>query len=104
MKAIAQDEYGCADVLQLRDVAQPSAAGDEVLVQVRAPLASMFTSQNLRDLASRERAQDLAELGHLIESGQVAPVVGRTYPLASAPDAIRYLAEGHACGKIVITI
>jgi NADPH:quinone reductase-like Zn-dependent oxidoreductase len=72
--------------------------------QLRAPLASMFTSQTLRGLASRERAQDLEELGHLIESGQVTPVVGRTYPLAGAPDAIRYLAEGHALGKIVVTI
>lgn len=72
--------------------------------QLRAPLASMFTTQHLRGLASRERAQDLAELGHLIESGEVTPVVGRTYPLAAAPDAIRYLAAGHPSGKIVITI
>jgi NADPH:quinone reductase-like Zn-dependent oxidoreductase len=72
--------------------------------QLRAPLASMLTTRHLRGLASRERAQDLEELGHLIESGQVTPVVGRTYPLAGAADAIRYLAAGHASGKIVITI
>jgi NADPH:quinone reductase-like Zn-dependent oxidoreductase len=72
--------------------------------QLRAPLAAMFTRQSLRGLASRERARDLEELGNLIESGKVTPVVGRTYPLADAPDAIRYLAEGHAFGKIVITI
>ena len=72
--------------------------------QLRAPLASMLTTQQLRGLASRERAQDLEELGHLIESGKVTPVVGRTYPLAGAPDAIRYLAEGHPAGKVVITI
>jgi len=39
----------------------------------------MFTTQRMRGLASRERAQDLEELGHLIESGEVTPVVGRTY-------------------------
>ena len=72
--------------------------------QLRAPLASMFTSQTLRGLTSRERAQDLEELGNLIQSGTVTPVVGRTYPLAGAPDAIRYLAEGHALRKVVITI
>jgi len=72
--------------------------------QLRAPLASMLTTQHLRGLASRERAKDLEELGQLIESGQVTPVIGRTYPLAGAPDAIRYLAAGHASGKIVITI
>ena len=47
---------------------------------------------------------DLEELASLIESGKVTPVVGRTYPLAGAPDAIRYLAEGHPAGKVVITI
>jgi NADPH:quinone reductase-like Zn-dependent oxidoreductase len=72
--------------------------------QLRAPLVSMFTGQRLRGLASRESAWDLEELGRLIESGAVTPVVGRTYPLASAPDAIRYLADGHAAGKIIITI
>jgi NADPH:quinone reductase-like Zn-dependent oxidoreductase len=72
--------------------------------QLRAPLASMFTSQRLRGLASRERAQDLEELGRLIESGEVTPVIGRTCALADAPDAIRYLAEGHSYGKTVITI
>jgi NADPH:quinone reductase-like Zn-dependent oxidoreductase len=72
--------------------------------QLRAPLAAMFSRQSLRGLASRERAQDLDELANLIESGKVTPVVGRTYPLADAPDAIRYLAEGHAFGKTVITI
>ena len=72
--------------------------------QLRAPLAGMFTSQTLRGLTSRERAEDLEELANLIGSGQVTPVISRTYPLAGVPDAIRYLAEGHALGKIVITI
>ncbi|HXT91621.1 MAG TPA: zinc-binding dehydrogenase, partial [Trebonia sp.] len=72
--------------------------------QLHAPLVSAFVSQRLRPLASRERAADLEELGSLIEAGKVTPVVGRTYSLADAPDAIRYLAEGHASGKIVITI
>ncbi|MDP9843899.1 NAD(P)-dependent alcohol dehydrogenase [Streptosporangium lutulentum] len=72
--------------------------------QLRAPLVSMFTSQRLRGLASRERAQELEELGRLIESGAVTPVVDRTYRLADAPDAIRHLAEGHPTGKIVIAM
>ncbi|GAA4583629.1 NAD(P)-dependent alcohol dehydrogenase [Planotetraspora phitsanulokensis] len=72
--------------------------------QMRAPFVSMFTSQHLRGLASKERAQELEELGRLIEAGAVTPVIDRTYPLAEAPDAIRYLAEGHPAGKIVITV
>jgi len=40
----------------------------------------------------------------LIESGKVKPVIDRCYPLSEVPDAIRYLEEGHAQGKVVITI
>jgi NADPH:quinone reductase-like Zn-dependent oxidoreductase len=38
----------------------------------------------------------------LLEAGKVAPVIDRTYPLSDVPDAIRYLEEGHARGKVVI--
>jgi NADPH:quinone reductase-like Zn-dependent oxidoreductase len=43
-------------------------------------------------------------LKDLIESGKVRPVIDRTYPLAEAPKAIRYLEKGHANGKVVITV
>jgi NADPH:quinone reductase-like Zn-dependent oxidoreductase len=51
-----------------------------------------------------ENAADLLVLAQLIESGQVTPVVDRTYPLSQAPDAIRYMQDGHARGKVVITV
>ncbi|GAA0419673.1 NADPH:quinone reductase [Acrocarpospora corrugata] len=72
--------------------------------QLRAPLMTLFTSQHLRGLASRERAQELEELGRLIESGAVTPVIDRTYPLADTSSAIRYLAEGHPAGKVIVTV
>ncbi|MET8139303.1 NAD(P)-dependent alcohol dehydrogenase [Sphaerisporangium sp. NPDC005288] len=72
--------------------------------QLRAPLASVFTRRRLRGLISKERAEDLAELARLIESGAVTPVIDRTYPLPGAPDAIRYLAQGHPAGKVVVTV
>lgn len=72
--------------------------------QLRAPLASMFTGQRLRGLIAKERAADLQALTRLIESGAVTPVIDRTYALADAPGAIRYLADGHAAGKVVITV
>ena len=72
--------------------------------QFRAPLVSMFAGQRLRGLAARERAEDLEAMTRLIESGAVTPVIDRTYALAGAPDAIRYLAEGHAAGKVVVTV
>ena len=72
--------------------------------QLRAPLVSMFAGPRLRGLVARERAEDLQAMTRLIESGDVTPVVDRTYALADAPDAIRYLAEGHAAGKVVVTV
>lgn len=72
--------------------------------QLRAPLVSMFVGQRLRGLMAKENADDLRAITGLIESGAVTPVIDRTYPLADAPDAIRYLAEGHAAGKVVVTV
>ncbi|MEI8190026.1 MAG: zinc-binding dehydrogenase, partial [candidate division NC10 bacterium] len=47
---------------------------------------------------------DLLVLKELIESGKLTPVVGRTYPLDQAGEAISYFGEGHAEGKVVITL
>lgn len=49
-------------------------------------------------------AEDLATLAGLLAQGAFRPVIGRRYPLADVADAIRYLEEGHACGKVVITV
>ena len=72
--------------------------------QLGAPLVSMFAGQRLRGLVAKERAEDLEAMTRLIESGDVTPVIDRTYALSDAPDAIRYLAEGHAAGKVVVTV
>jgi NADPH:quinone reductase-like Zn-dependent oxidoreductase len=69
-----------------------------------APLLSWLVKQRLRGLASTERTEDLQLLKELIEAGKVTPVIDRTYPLVKVPDAIRYLHEGHARGKMVITV
>lgn len=71
---------------------------------LRAPLLSLFVTQTLRPLVSKERSEDLEVLKELIEDGKVTPVIDRTYPLREAPEAIRYLAEGHAQGKVVVTL
>ena len=54
-------------------------------------------------LAVGEKA-DLVVLKELLESGQVRPVIDRTYPLVDVPEAFRYLEEGHARGKVVIAV
>ena len=48
--------------------------------------------------------KDLIFLKELIEAGKVKPVIDRHYPLSEVAQAIRYLEEGHAKGKVVITI
>jgi NADPH:quinone reductase-like Zn-dependent oxidoreductase len=73
-------------------------------VQMAAPLISMFLSQRLCGVMSRTRAADLEEMTRLIDSGQVTPVVGGTYALADAAEAIRDLAATRTAGKIVITL
>ncbi len=50
------------------------------------------------------RKEDVALLKELIEAGKISPVIDRTYPLSDVPEALRYLQEGHARGKVVITV
>jgi NADPH:quinone reductase-like Zn-dependent oxidoreductase len=47
---------------------------------------------------------DLEFLRELLEAGKVVSVIDRVYPLSETPEAIRYLEEGHARGKVVITV
>jgi NADPH:quinone reductase-like Zn-dependent oxidoreductase len=47
---------------------------------------------------------DLIMLGDLIQTGRITPVIDRRYKLSETPDALRYLNEGHARGKVVITV
>ncbi len=71
---------------------------------LRAPLWSLAIGQRLRPVISKEDRDDLQALAELVESGAVMPVVGSTYPLVQASDAIRELERGHARGKIVVTV
>lgn len=71
---------------------------------MRALLISPFVSQNLRTFTATVGSESLDQLRDLIESGAVTPAIDRTYPLSQVPEAIRYFAEEHARGKIVITV
>jgi NADPH:quinone reductase-like Zn-dependent oxidoreductase len=70
----------------------------------RAIMLSPFVGQSLRMWIATVRKEDLQFLRKHIEAGKVTPVIDRTYPLAEAPDAIRYQQEGHARGKVVISV
>ncbi len=53
---------------------------------------------------ARPNQKDLVFIAELLEAGKVVPVIDRKYPLSGAPEAIRYLEEGHARGKVVIIV
>jgi NADPH:quinone reductase-like Zn-dependent oxidoreductase len=72
--------------------------------QLRAMVLSPLVRQKLGILAAKENAADLSALRELLETGKVTPAIDRTYPLSEAAAAIRYLHEGNARGKIVITM
>jgi len=72
--------------------------------QLRAHVLSPFVSQKLGTFVCSENNEDLVVLTELIESGKITPAVDKTYPLSEVPTAIHYLKDGHARGKVVITI
>jgi NADPH:quinone reductase-like Zn-dependent oxidoreductase len=72
--------------------------------QLRAALLSPFVGQRLGFFVASEKADDLRALGELIEAGAVTPAVDRSYPLAETSAAIRHLLDGHARGKVVVTV
>jgi len=71
---------------------------------VRALVLSPFVSQKMASFTVKPNKEDLRVLKQLIEDGKLTPVIDRTYPLTEVPEAIRYLENGHARGKVVITV
>ena len=65
---------------------------------------SRFVSQNFVMFVAKLSKEDLTILHELMAGGKVTPVIDRRYTLSEVPQAIRYLEEGHARGKIVITL
>lgn len=71
---------------------------------VKLMLVSPFVSQKMGMILAELNHDDLALLADLMQSGKVKPVIDRTYKLGDLPDAIRYLEQGHARGKVVVTV
>jgi NADPH:quinone reductase-like Zn-dependent oxidoreductase len=69
-----------------------------------ALLLGRFGNRKVRAFVAKENREDTLELAALLEAGDLVPVLDRTYDLAGAPEAVRYLEEGHTQGKVVITI
>ena len=71
---------------------------------IKSLAMSAFGSQRLGGVLAKANKEDLTILREFIQAGKVTPVIDRRYPLSEVPEAIRYLEEGHARGKVVITL
>src|SRR6266480_3834996 len=71
---------------------------------IQALVVSPFVSQKMGMMMAELKKRGLAILGDMMQSGKVKPVIDRTYKLSELPAAIAYLEEGHARGKVVITV
>jgi len=71
---------------------------------ITALVLSRFVSQNLVMVLARPSKKDLSVMRELMKAGKVTPVIDKRYRLSEVPEAIRYLEEGHARGKVVITL
>ncbi|MFV2175328.1 NAD(P)-dependent alcohol dehydrogenase [Actinomadura sp. LOL_016] len=71
---------------------------------LRGALISRFVSQRIASVSWKPNATDLRFLADLMEKQEVTPVIDRTYPFAELPEALRYVEQGHARGKVAITL
>jgi NADPH:quinone reductase-like Zn-dependent oxidoreductase len=71
---------------------------------LRGIVLSRFVNQRMVMLLATRRKEDLVVIQKLLGDGKVTPVIDRRYTLSEVPEAIRYLEEGHAQGKVVITL
>ena len=71
---------------------------------IKTLVLSWFVSQNLVMFLAKRSKEDLTIMHELMEAGKVTPVIDKRYRLSEVPEAIRYLQEGHARGKVVITL
>jgi NADPH:quinone reductase-like Zn-dependent oxidoreductase len=71
---------------------------------IQGLLLSPFVSQSLDGILAKPNQQDLIILQQLMQDGKVTPIIDRSYKLSEVPEAIGYLEQGHARGKVVITV
>jgi NADPH:quinone reductase-like Zn-dependent oxidoreductase len=71
---------------------------------LKAMVLSPFISQQMGMMMADANQKDLTVLADMMQSGKMKPVIDRTYKLSEVPAAIAYLEEGHARGKVIITV
>jgi len=69
------------------------------------PLMSINGNKKMGSMGgAKPNQEDLVYMKKLLEAGKVEPVIDRRYPLSETAEALRYLGEGHAKGKVIITV
>jgi NADPH:quinone reductase-like Zn-dependent oxidoreductase len=101
--------FACRRVLNPRGICVVVTGPDGWLLgpvarMVKALMVSPLVSQSLIPFIAKPGKEDLTIMLKLMETGKVKPVIDRQYSLNEVPEAVRYLEEGHARGKIVITL
>ncbi len=71
---------------------------------IQGPWLSLTNRQKMLNMLAKPNQKDLVAIKELLEANQVRPLMDRCYPLPEVPEALRYMAEGHARGKVVITL
>jgi NADPH:quinone reductase-like Zn-dependent oxidoreductase len=71
---------------------------------LRAVVINGFVRERLRLIPHEQNREQLLTLTALIEAGNLTPVLDRTYPLADTAEGLRHVEQGHARGKVVITV
>jgi NADPH:quinone reductase-like Zn-dependent oxidoreductase len=72
---------------------------------LKAFVYSKFVNQKMGMMMAQPSTQDLSTLAEMVQSGKLKTVIDRTYKsLSEVPDAIRYVEEGHARGKVIILV
>jgi NADPH:quinone reductase-like Zn-dependent oxidoreductase len=82
----------------------PKKVGMFLTRWLTAPVLSRFMSQTFVLFIAKINKEDLSIMAELLKSGKVRPVIDRRYKLSEAREAVSYLEEGHARGKVVITV
>jgi len=80
------------------------SVGTMLQIVALGPWFRRTSGRNLQVLAVQRTRKDLTAITELCEAGKIVPVIDKRYPLSQVPDALRYLGEGRAKGKIVIIV
>jgi NADPH:quinone reductase-like Zn-dependent oxidoreductase len=91
-------------VLTPQGIIQPNTGHAGMGYVFRALLLSLFMHQQGSLFVANPNSKDIIFLKELIEVGQVTPVIDKTYPLSETREAFRYMDNGHAQGKVIITM